>query len=236
VVAGEVRKLAERSQRETRQIGELIRTIQRETRETAKQILSDAESAKRERERADAASAGLIDLISAVDAAARQADGIAGAAQSAKAHAHVLGDLIEPVRLVAEANAEATHEMAVQMETVAEAMGGARADTEALGDTAEHLRRLIAHFRLTEARREAVSIAVSVRSAAWPGVRRARIVDMSATGARIDGLAVPEGTDLQLVFNSIQRRARVMRSADGDGGPWVGVAFIDRQRPVVAAA
>jgi methyl-accepting chemotaxis protein len=236
VVAGEVRKLAERSQRETRQIGELIRTIQRETRETAKQILDDAETAKRERERADAASASLVELIAAVEAAARQADGIAVAASSARTRAHALGDLIEPVRLVAEANAEATQEMALQMETVAEAMANARGGTEALGDTADRLRRLISHFRLTAARREAVSIPVVVRSTAFAGIRRALIVDLSATGARIDGLAAPEGVDVQLTFNRTHRRAKVMRSADGEGGPWVGVAFVDAHASSLAEA
>lgn len=45
-------------------------------------------------------------------------------------------------------------------------MGNARGGTEALAATAEQLRRLIAHFRLTEARRQAVNIPVSVRCAA----------------------------------------------------------------------
>jgi hypothetical protein len=235
VVASEVRKLAERSQRETRQIAELIRSIQRETRETAAQILKDAEAAKRERERADAATATLVELTAAVQETARRAGGIAAAAQAATARTHALSASMQPVGQVAEANAEATQEMASQMETVTVAMREARDGTEALADTAERLRRSIAHFRLTEARRQAVDIAVSVRSLAWIGVRRGRIVDLSATGARIEGVAAAEGSELQLSFTSpdgglvVRRSARVMRSTESDAGPWIGVAFADAQ-------
>src|SRR5438874_1760261 len=167
VVAGEVRKLAERSQRETKQIGELIRNIQRETRETATQILNDAEAAKRERERADQAAAALAEIIAAVEASARQVDAIAVSAQSATAGTHALGDLMQPVRLVAESNAEATREMATEVEAAAQAMRSARGGTEALAGTAQRLRNLISHFRLTEARRQAVNIPVSARCTAW---------------------------------------------------------------------
>jgi len=236
-----VRKLAERSQRETQQIGELVRNIQRETRETATQILNDAKAAQRERERADQAGEALGEIISAVDAAARQVDAIAVSAQSATAGTHALGDLMQPVRLVAEANAEATRDMTSQVEAAAEAMTNARGGTEALAGTAERLRRLISHFRLTEARRQAVNIQVLARCAAWDGPRSARIVDLSATGARIDGLAADEGNVLQLTFKdangaSVKRRAKVMRSAVGETGPWVGIAFVEGPRQIARAA
>jgi methyl-accepting chemotaxis protein len=241
VVAGEVRKLAERSQRETQQIGELVRNIQRETRETATQILKDADTAQRERERADQAGAALVEIITAVEAAARQVDAIAVSAQSATAGTHALGDLMQPVRLVAEANADATREMAKQVETAAEAMRNARTGTEALAGTAERLHRLISHFRLTGARRETVNIPVSARCAAWTGLRNARIVDLSATGARIDGLAAPEGSELQLTYKEsngspCRRRAKVMRSATSEGGPWVGIAFVEASKNLSRAA
>jgi methyl-accepting chemotaxis protein len=238
VVAGEIRKLAERSQRETQQIGELIRNIQHETRETARLMLADAEAAQRERQRADQAGEALVEIITAVEAAARQVDAIAGSAHSATEGTRALADLMRPVRLVAEANAEATRQMAGQIESAAESMVRAREGTEALSGTAERLRRLISHFRLTEARRQPVDIAVSARCVAWMGLRTARIVDLSATGARIDGLEAPTGSELQLSFTQAdgiraRRSARVMRCDTGDAGPWVGLAFIDT--PVEAA-
>ena len=148
---------------------------------------------------------------------------------------------MQPVRLVAEANADATRGMTEQVEAAAEAMGHARDGTQALGATAERLRRLISHFRLTEARRQLVNIRVSARCEAWAGARVARIVDLSATGARIDGLEAPTGSDLQLTFTpsggkSVHRRARVMRSAYTDAGPWVGIAFVDVQAKQARAA
>jgi hypothetical protein len=131
---------------------------------------------------------------------------------------------------VAETNAHATHDMAVQVGEAAQAMASARGGTAALAGTAERLRRLIAHFQLSDARRKPVNIPVAVRCSAWPGSRTARIVDLSATGARIDGLAAAADSELHLVFSPatgapVRRRARVVRSAVGDAGPWVGVSF-----------
>jgi methyl-accepting chemotaxis protein len=241
VVAGEVRKLAERSQRETQEIGELVRNIQHETRETAHQMMADAEAAQRERERADQAGEALVEIIAAVEAAARQVDAIAVSAHSATNGTHALVDLMQPVRLVAEANADSTRKMATQIETAAKAMTSAREGTAALAGTADRLRKLISHFRLTEARRQSVNIAVTALSDAWTGTRSGRIVDLSATGARIDGLEAPAGSELQLTFTESNgtrghRRARVMRCAVGENGSWVGISFLDPQIKLARAA
>jgi methyl-accepting chemotaxis protein len=240
VVAGEVRKLAERSQRETKQIGELVRNIQHETRETARLMLADAEAAQRERLRADQAGEALVEIITAVEAAARQVDAIAVSAQAATQGTRALAELMQPVRGVAEENADATRQMAGQIESAADAMGRARAGTEAVSGTAEHLRRLISHFQLSEARREAVNIPVSARCAAWSGLRDARIVDLSATGARIDGLEAPTGSEIRVMFaqadgTRARRTARVMRCDTSGANPWVGIAFVDA-RPQAARA
>jgi hypothetical protein len=169
-------------------------------------------------------------LLEAVEAAVGQADAIADSAQSARADAHDLAGLMQPVRQVAEANAEATRQMGAEVRSSVSAMGNARSGIQALGETAERLRRVISHFRLTEARRQAVNIPVSAQCSAWSGSRTARIVDLSATGARIDGLDAPEGSELELTLKdasglTVQRRASVKRSATGENGPWVGIAF-----------
>ena len=82
---------------------------------------------------------------------------------------------------------------------------------------------------MTEARRDAVDIAVVARSSAYPGERRGRIVDLSATGARIDGLEAPVGTILDLSFGAppTQRQGKVMRVLATVSGPAVGVAFVE---------
>jgi methyl-accepting chemotaxis protein len=233
VVAGEVRKLAERSTRETRQISELIDRIKQGSGEMARQILTDAEAAQRERGRADQAADALAEIITAVEAAAARVAAIATSAQAASAGTRALGELMQPVRVVAEGNAQATRDMAAQVTSAAEAMQQARGGVDDLTATAERLRQQIAHFQLTEARRQAVSIPVAARSGTWPGERRATIVDLSATGARIDGLEAPAGTLLQLTFTPVAGAApvrqvgKVMRVLSGDTGPAVGVAFID---------
>jgi hypothetical protein len=72
-------------------------------------------------------------------------------------------------------------------------------------------------------------------------MRAARIVDLSATGARIDGLEAPAGTRLRVAFVDpvttlrVQKTATVMRSAVGDTGAWVGIAFVD-EPPAARAA
>jgi hypothetical protein len=235
VVADEVRKLAERSQRETQQIGELVREIQSATAETARQMLADAEVAQRERVQADRAAEALTEISTAVDAAARGGEAIADSAQAATEGTRALGALMQPVRVVAEGNAQSTQEMARQMAQATESMREARGGVDALTGTAERLRTLIAHFQLTEARRQAVSIPVVVRSTAWPGERSALIVDLSATGARIDGLEAAAGTLLSMTFvptrgaQPVRRRGKVMRALQGDNGPAVGIAFLDDQ-------
>jgi hypothetical protein len=145
------------------------------------------------------------------------------------------------VRLVAEANADSTRKMTTQIETAAEAMASAREGTKALAGTADRLRKLISHFRLTEARRQSVNIAVTAVSDAWSGTRSGRIVDLSATGARIDGLEAPAGSELQLTFTESngtrsRRRARVMRCAVGENGAWVGISFLDPRVKLARAA
>lgn len=232
VVAGEVRKLAERSRRETQQIAALVAQIQRETADTARQILADADAAQRERERADQAGEALGEILAAVEGAATQVGVISASARGASADAVALTHLMVPLRTVAEANAEATRSMAAQVEVAATAIAQVSNASQALGGTADRLREVISHFQLTEARRQAVNIPVGVTSDLWSGTRTARIVDLSATGARVNGLDIPEGSIIRLVFadaarQTTRRTAKVMRSAVGDRGPWVGLAFVD---------
>lgn len=232
VVAGEVRKLAERSTRETRQISELIDRIKTASGETARKMMADADAAQRERGRADQTAEALAEIITAVEAAAARVEAIASSAQAASSGTRSLGELMQPVRVVAEGNAQATRDMAEQVTSAAEAMQQARGGVDDLTATAERLRQQIAHFQLTEARRQAVSIPVTVRAATWTGERRATIVDLSATGARIDGLEAEVGTELRLTFTptpgaaTVHQRGKVMRQLTGDNGPSVGVAFI----------
>ncbi|MDQ3812163.1 MAG: methyl-accepting chemotaxis protein [Chloroflexota bacterium] len=234
VVAGEVRKLAERSRRETQHIEQLIRDVQVASGETARQILADAEAASRERARADETAAALAEISTAIRAASERADAIAASTETATVGTRALGASMQPLRLVAEDNARATHQMTRQAVEAAAAMGRALEGVDALRGTADRLRTVIAHFQLTEASRHVVDIAVTARAAGWAGERRARIVDLSATGARIDGLHAAVGTLLELTFvpapgaPAVRRRGKVMRQLGRDGRAAIGIAFVEQ--------
>jgi hypothetical protein len=164
-------------------------------------------------------------------------DLIGSAAGSAAAGTHALADLMRPVRLVAESSAATARDMTGQVEQVAEAMAQAREAVMTLNGTAERLQTLIAHFQLTDAARQAVDLPVSVRCATgWSGQRHARIVDLSATGARIEALDAPAGGLVHLSFRASPTRpttvraAKVVRAGVADGVPWVGLAFVDAPR------
>src|SRR5439155_7630128 len=80
VVADEVRKLAERSQRETKAIAELIRQVQSGTREAVVAMESGSGKVEDGAARADQAGAALTDILEAVDEMVTRVTSIASAA------------------------------------------------------------------------------------------------------------------------------------------------------------
>src|ERR1051325_9555996 len=81
VVADEVRKLAERSQRETKAIAELIREIHSGTQSAVEAMDEGARKVEDGSSQADRAGAALGEILAAVEATVRQVAGIAEAAQ-----------------------------------------------------------------------------------------------------------------------------------------------------------
>jgi hypothetical protein len=69
------------------------------------------------------------------------------------------------------------------------------------------------------------------RSAHWQGPVEVRVTDLSAGGARVEGIDLPIGSDLDLQFTPPRKTVRidvrgfVVRAIDGAGSPTVGVAF-----------
>jgi methyl-accepting chemotaxis protein len=176
VVADEVRKLAERSQRETRAIAELIAQVQQGTREAVAAMQSGSRQVESGVERADQAGAALAEILAAVESTVAQAASIAAAAQQMAAGARSMAAAVESISAVVEENSAATQQMSAQSSEVSQAIQSitavaeensaateevsasaeqlasgvqeVRAQARRLAETAESLRALVEQFTL----------------------------------------------------------------------------------------
>jgi methyl-accepting chemotaxis protein len=175
VVADEVRKLAERSSRETRQIAELIDKVQHGTQQAVAAMQRGADEVQGGSERAEQAGRALGEILETVENTARRVNEIASAAQELAAGANSMTDAMRSMSLVVEQNTAGTEEMSAQSGEVSQAIadiadlaqrqsGGTHeasahaetisiqvdevtAEVERLVDTAEGLQALIARFK-----------------------------------------------------------------------------------------
>jgi len=176
VVADEVRKLAERSQRETKAIADLIRDVQAGTNDAVKAMEEGQRKVEAGSAQADQAGRALSEILEAVETTAQQVDAIATAAQGLSAGAGSVVDAMESISAVVEENTAATEQMAAQTqavtntmqaiahnadesnnasENVAQASESMRHQVEVMVDnvhavsaTAEQLRSIVARFDL----------------------------------------------------------------------------------------
>ncbi|MCC6177400.1 MAG: MCP four helix bundle domain-containing protein [Chloroflexi bacterium] len=114
VVADEVRKLAERSQRETKAISELIVAVQAGTGDAVKAMTSGSTKVEQGTLRADQAGTALTEILSAVDSTVLQVEGIANAAQEMSRGAADVVQIMTSLSAVVEESSAATEEMAAQ--------------------------------------------------------------------------------------------------------------------------
>jgi methyl-accepting chemotaxis protein len=176
VVADEVRKLAERSQRETKAISELIREVQGSTDAAVKSMERGSAKVGEGSARADQAGTALAQILEAVEATVTQVSGIAQAAQEMAGGARSVVEAMESISAVVEQSTAATEEMAAQAgqvtttiesiaavaadnSTATEQVSGSAAEmggqieriaeeAEQLAETSASLRALVARFRL----------------------------------------------------------------------------------------
>jgi methyl-accepting chemotaxis protein len=179
VVADEVRKLAERSQRETKAIAGLIEQVQQGTRDAVTAMETGRTRVEAGSARAGQAGAALSEILAAVETTVTQVSGIAAAARDMASGARSVVEAMESISAVVEENSAATEEMAAQSgqvsgaiqeiasvsehnsEATAGVASSARemsARVEQMGDqardlaaTAEQLRSLVARFTLDAA-------------------------------------------------------------------------------------
>jgi methyl-accepting chemotaxis protein len=178
VVADEVRKLAERSQRETRAISELIRDVQAGTEHAVRAMEAGSQKVEQGALKADEAGMALGEILTAVQTTVGQVESIAAAAQQMSAGARGVVEAMESISAVVEESTAATEEMAAQagqvtgsIQSIAAMAQDSSATTEevsasaeemtaqteemtaqadALAEAAERLRQLVAVFRVAE--------------------------------------------------------------------------------------
>jgi methyl-accepting chemotaxis protein len=179
VVADEVRKLAERSQRETKAITELIREVQAGTRQAVDAMAQGASEVEKGSGQADEAGQALAEIMEAVEATASQVGLIAeatramstsarevsdamasisavveeatAASEEMAASASGVGETIEGIMQTAERSATTTETVSASAQAMAQQVDEVNAQAEDLAATAEQLRELGALFRLEQA-------------------------------------------------------------------------------------
>jgi methyl-accepting chemotaxis protein len=191
VVADEVRKLAERSGRETKQIAELIAQVQTGTQEAVAAMDSGAATVALGSQKADQAGRALQEILEAVQATVRQVGEIANASQRMAGGARSVTDAMHSISAVVEESTAATEEMSAQaaqvtasiqsIAAVSEQQSAATEQVSAsteemsaqvdqmstqaqeLAQTAEQLKVLVSRFKLDD---EKVSVSTAAPSRA----------------------------------------------------------------------
>ena len=176
VVADEVRKLAERSQRETKAISELIRSVQSGTGDAVRAMAVGSERVAAGAARADQAGAALEAILQGVEASATSVQEIATTAREMSRGARSVVDAmasisavveessasteemaaqagqvttaIESIAAVSEENSAATEEVSASAEEMSAQVEELTAQAEGLAHTADALRELVARFHL----------------------------------------------------------------------------------------
>jgi methyl-accepting chemotaxis protein len=177
VVADEVRKLAERSSRETKQIAGLIRDVQAATHQAVGAMQTGATRVEQGSAKADLAGQALGEILAAVESTVLQVSEIAASAQEMAAASRSVVDAMQSISAVVEENTASTEEMAAQALQVNGAIQNIAAvsqeqsaateevsastdemsmqmeqmagQAEELATTAEQLRGLVARFKLS---------------------------------------------------------------------------------------
>jgi methyl-accepting chemotaxis protein len=204
VVADEVRKLAERSQRETRAIAELIRDVQSGTQSAVEAMAIGARKVEDGTTQTDQAGQALADILEAVAGTVEQVQSIAEATQAISARgrdvsaamtaisavgeeataaseqmaasAQGVGQSVLAIAAVAEQSSASAEEVTASAEEMSAQVDEMSAQADELSASAEHLRTLVARFQLDTA-----------TTAAAPLVQARRSEDFGHAGGRTTG-------------------------------------------------
>jgi methyl-accepting chemotaxis protein len=130
VVADEVRKLAERSQRETKTIALLVDQVQAGMRRTTAAMATGSNKADAGTARADQAGAALRDILASVEGMANKIVVIAAGAEQTAAGARNVVDSMQAIGAVVETSTATADQMAEQSERVSDSVAAIAAIAE----------------------------------------------------------------------------------------------------------
>jgi methyl-accepting chemotaxis protein len=146
VVADEVRKLAERSQKETRAIAELIGTVQEGTQQAVAAMERGGRQVTAGVAQAEQAGVALATILAGIDESVRQVEEIATAVQSMTGESRGVSEALAAVSTIAaETSAvsremsDAAEEVGGAVETIADVANANSAANDATSATARHL-------------------------------------------------------------------------------------------------
>ncbi|HEY8476574.1 MAG TPA: methyl-accepting chemotaxis protein [Chloroflexota bacterium] len=139
VVADEVRKLAERSQRSTKEIADLIRTVQQGLADAVQAMETGVAEASRGRSDAEEAGSSLQAILQGVEGIVAIADQSRAAATRMTEALQQMTQAMANVAAVVEENTAATEEMAAGAGQVRELVASAAASAEEMAASAEEV-------------------------------------------------------------------------------------------------
>jgi methyl-accepting chemotaxis protein len=124
VVADEVRKLAERSQRETKAIADLIREVQGGTKAAITAMQTGAERVRGGAQQADEAGRAIAEILAVVDSTVSQVESIAESAQDLSSRGRAVSDAMVRISAAVEESSATAEEMAAAADEVARSVEG----------------------------------------------------------------------------------------------------------------